>query len=294
LHPDQAQSTLAAQAGARRTRGHSAAGDARNEEPFLKIILNGKQAFAAWAPARFDGERDSVVFVHGTGQDHSIWPLFIKHFSRTHNVLAPDLPGHGRSAGPALQSVEQMADWVAEAIQAAGLGSAAVIGHSLGSLIALDCAARHPDRVRAIALVGTAMPMRVNPALLDAALKDTAGAIAMMTKWSFARAADETHAALLAPMQKANSVLMSQSAPGVIHTDLNACNEYRHGLERAGQVRCPATLVLAEQDRMTPPDNATALGQAIPGARTCLVSGAGHAMLAEQPEQVTAILAQAL
>jgi len=275
-------------------RGENAAGPAQNEEPVLRFTLSGKQAFAARAPARFDGERDSVVFVHGTGQDHSIWALFIQHFSRTHNVLAPDLPGHGRSAGPALQSVEQMADWVAEAILAAGLGRAAVIGHSLGSLIALDCAARHPDRVRAIALVGTAMPMRVNPTLLEAALNDTASAIAMMTRWSFARAADETRSALLASLQKANSALMAKSAPGVIHTDLNACNEYRHGLERARNVRCPATLVLAEQDRMTPPDNATALGQAIPGARTCLVSGAGHAMLAEQAEQVTAILAQAL
>lgn len=260
----------------------------------MNITLNGKQVFAARAPMRIDPARNSVIFVHGTGQDHSIWAMYCQYFgARDRNVLAVDLPGHGRSEGPALASVAAMADWVAALITVADLGKAAIVGHSLGSLIALDCAARHPDRVRAIALLGTCVPMPVNDALLLAAREDTDSAIQMMTKWSFARAEKGSpQAARIAEMQAASARLMSQSAPGVIFTDLNACNEYSCGLDRAISVRCPAMLILGGQDRMTPAAGAGKLAESIKDSRVALIPEAGHGMLAEQPEQLVSALEQ--
>jgi len=262
------------------------------ESQQLKFTLQGKHAYAARAPMRLDPTCDSVIFVHGTGQDHSIWAMYSQYFGkRARNVLAVDLPGHGRSEGPALATVESMADWIADLICTAGLGKAAIVGHSLGSLIALDCAARHGELVRAIGLVGTCIPMPVNDALLKAAREDPATAIQMMTKWSFARAeAGSPQAARISDMQAASARLMAQSPPGVIFSDLKACDAYASGLQRAREVSCPAVLILGEHDRMTPAHAAGPLASAIKQSRVVTIRDAGHGMLAEQPEQLLSAL----
>ena len=91
-----------------------------------------------------------VVFVHGAMNDHGVFTLLARWFAHHGwGVLAPDLPGHMRSAGPALASVEAMADWLLALLDAAGVEQAALAGHSLGSLVALEAAARAPERVDA-------------------------------------------------------------------------------------------------------------------------------------------------
>src|SRR5512134_4136239 len=115
-------------------------------------------------------EQPAVVFVHGAANDHSVWLLQSRYFAHHgRGVLALDLPGHGRSGGAALVSVDAIADWIVDVLDAAGLERAALVGHSLGALAVLDCAARHPARVEKIALLGPAVPMEVSDALLAAA-----------------------------------------------------------------------------------------------------------------------------
>ena len=121
----------------------------------MQFNVNGKQAYAYTGGKTFDATLPTVVFVHGAQCDHSVWILQSRYLAHHgYGVLALDLPGHGRSAGPALARVEDLADWVAGALDAAGVEAGALVGHSMGSLIALECAARHPARVTKIALLG--------------------------------------------------------------------------------------------------------------------------------------------
>ena len=254
----------------------------------MLLEINDKAVYAATGGPAPDTARKTVVFVHGTGQDHSIWVLPTRYFARhDRNVLAVDLPGHGRSAGAPLASVEAIADWLIALLDAAGLGTAAIVGHSLGSLAAIAAAARHPDRVRAIALVGTAVPMPVSDMLLEAAANNRHEAIDMLTTWGYSRSAQLGGSPTPGNwMAIAGMRLMERAAPGVIHADLKACNEYRDGLEHAAMVECPALLLLGERDRLTPPRAAAKLAQTLPRATTIVLEGCGHAMLAEQPDSV--------
>ena len=250
--------------------------------------INGERAFASTGTRELDSLRESVIFVHGTGQDHSIWVLPTRYFARhDRNVLAVDLPGHGRSGGAPLATVEAIADWLIAVLDAAGLDRAAIVGHSLGSLVAIAAAARHPDRVRAIALIGSTLPMRVSEALLEAARSDRHEAIDMLTIWGLSKAAQMGGNPvpgnwILGTGQR----LMERASPGVIYSDLNACNEYSDGFEHAAAVRCPALLILGERDQLTPARTATRLAEALPNAETVILKGCGHAMLAEQPDTV--------
>src|SRR4051812_15940567 len=150
----------------------------------MKLSVNGQEAFAATGGRDFDKSLPVVVFLHGAGFDQSTWALHSRWFAHHgHAVLAPDLPGHGRSAGPALRSIAEMADWTIALLSAAGVEKAHLVGHSMGSLIALDAAARHPQRVSALSLIGTAAAMTVGPDLLKAAEANEQAAIDMVSIW---------------------------------------------------------------------------------------------------------------
>lgn len=250
--------------------------------------IDGAAAYAWTANRPLEGARKTVMFVHGTGQDHSIWVLPGRYFARhDRNVLAVDLPGHGRSGGPPLQSVEAIADWLASMLDAARLDEAAIVGHSLGSLAAIAAAARHPGRVRAIALVGSTLPMPVSGALLEEAKNDRHTAIDMLTYWGYSKSAQLGGNPTPGNwMLGAGRRLMERARPGVLHADLAACNAYTKGLEDAATVRCPALLILGERDRLTPARSAAALARTLPNAETVILEGCGHAMLAERPDPV--------
>jgi pimeloyl-ACP methyl ester carboxylesterase len=264
---------------------------ARREQPEGRTVwleVDGERVYATTGNRPPDPARANVVFVHGTGQDHSIWLLPARYFARhDRNVLAVDLPGHGRSGGAPLQTVEAIADWVTALLDAAGLQRAAVVGHSLGSVVALAAAARHPDRVRAIAMVAVALPMRVAEGLLEAAKQNRHEAIEMLTAWGFSQSArpggDPTPGLW---MQSAAQGLLERARPGVIYTDLRACNDYAAGPEHAAAVRCPALLILGERDRLTPVRAARSLAETLPHAEIAVLPGCGHAMLAEAPDPV--------
>ncbi|MBI4754919.1 MAG: alpha/beta hydrolase [Betaproteobacteria bacterium] len=251
-----------------------------------------EQMVAGRAAFIYRGGRESgrvaptVVFVHGAAHDHSVWTLQSRWFAHHGwNVLAPDLPGHGRSAGPALESIGALADWVIALLDASKVESACLVGHSMGSLAALETAARDPQRVTGIALVGCSAPMPVSEALLEAAREDEPAARAMINAWSFGpRARLGGNAVPGMWMAGANLRLMERSTCGALHTDLAACNRYADGLEAAARVRCPALLVCGERDQMTPPRATRPLLEALSDARQVLLPGCGHAVMAEQPD----------
>ena len=256
----------------------------------MELTVQGKGVFCYTGGKAFDAGLPAVVFIHGAEHDHWVWVLQSRYLAHHgHAVLALDLPGHGRSEGPSLPSVEAIADWIPALLDAAGLGKgqAALVGHSMGSLAALDCAGRYPGRVSRIALVGAAFPMRVSPELLEATRNDEPLAQDMVNIWSHsAYAHTPSNPGPGFWVIGENLRLMQRQKPGVMHVDFAACNAYAAGMERAAQVQCPALLVLGKRDVMTPARSGRELAKAIKGARVVEVAGSGHALMAEKPDDV--------
>ena len=258
----------------------------------MQLSVNGVETFVATGGKPFDPSLPAAVFLHGAGFDHSTWALHSRWFAHHgFSVLAPDLPGHGRSSGKLLSTIADMADWTAALLKAAGAQQAKLIGHSMGSLIALETAARHPDKVSSLSLIGTAATMTVGPDLLEAAEANDHAAVDMVSIWGLGFAAELGGS--LAPglwMHQGAQRVLQRCAPGVLHNDLAACNAYQNALAAAAEIKVPATIILGERDMMTPAKAGKALAAAIPNARTIVLPGAGHMMMVEQPDELLAAL----
>ncbi|MCB1853483.1 MAG: alpha/beta hydrolase [Halieaceae bacterium] len=262
----------------------------------MKLRPGGHDTYCYTRDREIDPAADSIVFVHGAGMDHTVWTPFARHFARHgRNVVAVDLPGHGRSAGAPLESIEEISDWLILLLDALAITRAAIVGHSLGSIVALDAAARYPERVRAIALVGTTAPMPVSQAILDAAAADAPEAFHMLTEFGFSRR--HLYGGSSNPgmwMAGASLRLQQRSAPGVLHADMNACNNYDSGLQRAAQVSCPVLVVAGDGDRLTPLRGAQPLLAALPSPVVRVLRGSGHSLMSEAPNALLAALRELL
>jgi pimeloyl-ACP methyl ester carboxylesterase len=258
----------------------------------MKINVNGSEVFAATGGKDFDASKPMVIFIHGAGFDHSTWALYTRwHAHNGYSVLAPDLPGHGLSGGTPLTSVADMADWVAALIDAGGAKKARLVGHSLGSLIAIETAARHPDKVTSLGLIAAATAMPVTDALLSAAKANSPDAISMMSIWGFGHRAGMGGSLSPGNWMMGKGVRVLEAAkPGVLFADLSASNAY-DATEAAKKITAPAIIVLAERDLMTPAKNGKALAALMPNAKTIVLPGAGHMLPAERPDDVLKAIA---
>jgi pimeloyl-ACP methyl ester carboxylesterase len=262
----------------------------------VELAVDGRRVFAATGGRVFDPSLPAVVFLHGAGMDHSVWALPARHFAHAGRaVLAPDLPGHGRSDGPPQGTIEEVAGWLRRLLDAAGVARAALVGHSMGSLVALAAAAADPARTTALVLIATAVPMRVVAELLAAARDDPGRAHRMILDWGFGpRAAMGGNPAPGLWRLGAALRLLERAGPGVLATDLAACAAYERGLQDARAVRCRTLLLLGARDRMTPPRTAADLAEALFDSRTVLLEDCGHMAMAEQPDAVLDALRAAL
>ena len=258
----------------------------------MLLNVNGTEIFAATGGRDFDPTLPAIVLLHGAGFDHTTWALHTRWFAH-HGfaVLAPDLPGHGRSSGNPLPTIADMADWTAALIAAAGATKARLVGHSMGSLIALETAARHPAKVSGLSLIGTAATMTVGPDLLRAAEANDQAAIDMVSIWGLGFQAELGGS--LAPglwMHSGAQRVLEKCRPGVLFNDLSACNAYQGALAAAATITVPTTLILGERDMMTPAKAGKTLAAAIPNAKTIVLPGAGHMMMVERPDELLAAL----
>lgn len=254
----------------------------------MYFTVDGHETYAYTGARALVPAQPTVVFVHGAAHDHSVWALQSRYFAHHgFNVLAVDLPGHGKSAGTPLASIESIAGWLIHALDAAQIAHAALVGHSMGALACLETAARHAHHVRKLALLGPSVPMPVSEVLLEAARADDHVAFELINGWS--HSTPRQLGGNQVPgmwMTGAAMRLMERSAPGVLHVDLTACNAYAGGLDAARAVRCPALVLMGERDLMAPARNADALLDALPDVRKVVLRGAGHALMAEQPDAV--------
>jgi pimeloyl-ACP methyl ester carboxylesterase len=254
----------------------------------MRCDVGGDSVYAYTGARRFDAALPTIVFVHGAANDHGVWALQSRYFAHHgRNVLAVDLPGHGRSGGEPLASVEAIAAWIVALLDAVRVERVALIGHSLGALAVLEAAGRHAQRVEKIALLGPAVPMPVSDVLLDAAKADDHIAYELITGWSFSAGHQLGGNQLPGVWMTGNALrLMERSRPGALYTDLLACHCYAGGLSAAGNIRCAVLLILGERDLMAPAKNAVALSAALADRRVVSVPDCGHSLMTEAPDAV--------
>ncbi|MFZ1606143.1 MAG: alpha/beta hydrolase [Rhodoferax sp.] len=260
----------------------------------MELLVNGAKTYCYTGGKAFDAAKPTVVFIHGVLNDHSVWILQSRYLANHgYNVLAVDLPGHCRSAGEAPSSVEEAADFIAALLDAAGVQKAALVGHSWGSLIALEAAARLKERVTHLVLVGTAFPMKVSPMLIEASLNEPEKALTMVNVFS--------RSTLAAPpsvlgagtwvygtgMALGRRVLASNTAVNVFHRGFVACDRYANGEVAITTITCPVLFVLGAQDQMTMAKSAQPLitkARASGKAVRVTTLPVGHHQMSETPE----------
>jgi pimeloyl-ACP methyl ester carboxylesterase len=252
----------------------------------MRLTVDGHDVYAYTGSRPLARALPTVVFVHGAANDHSVWALQSRYFAHHgYNVLALDLPGHGRSAGAPLASVDAIADWLPRVLDAAGAERAALVGHSLGSLAALACAGHSPGRVTKLALAGPAVPMPVSDVLLAAAQADDHVAFELINGWSHS-AGKQLGGNRVPGMWMTGTAmrLMERTRPGVLHVDLLACHAWTGGLAAAAAVRCPTLVIMGARDLMAPVKGAQELLGTLSDKRVVTLPDTGHAMMAEQPD----------
>ena len=262
----------------------------------MKLTVSGHNTYAYTGGKPWDASKPTALFIHGVLNDHSVWILQTRYLAHHGwNVLAVDLPGHCRSAGKPPATVEEGADFVIALMNAAQLDKVALVGHSLGSLIALEAASRIPERVSQLVLVGTAFPLKVSPALLDFSQNEPMRALQMVNVYSRSTLAPPP--SVLGPgtwvygasMALGRKVLASNTEVNLFHTGFKACDSYANGDEAMTKVSCPVLFVLGQMDQMAPPKAASSLIQKTRHAQVVTLPG-GHHQMSETPEQMLAAL----
>lgn len=260
----------------------------------MELIVNGRRAYAYTGGKPFDATRPCIVFQHGALHDHSVWNLLSRWFAHHgHAVLAVDQPGHGRSEGPPLDSVEALADWTLALLDAAAVTRAAVVGHSMGSLIALEMAARAPQRISHLVMIATAYPMKVSDVLLNTAREQPMRAIDMVNAFSIGGIASKPsfpgpgmwlHGANRALMRRVFAATGEHAGRNLFEHDFHLCDAYANGQQAAAEVRCPVTFVLGERDQMTSPKATREMAAAL--RAQVITLPAGHSLMTEAPDGV--------
>lgn len=227
----------------------------------------------------------AIVFVHGAGMNSSSWQFQTAFFEGS---IAVNLPGHGDSQDPPYDNVADYAAWLGDTIRRLGPDPVTLVGHSMGSLVVLETAARNPDMVDKLILVATSATMPVHRDLLAAAANNDPAAAAMVIKWSLPR--DGGYGRPKKWVQQITDAFIAAAETGVMSNDFRACDGYHDALAMAERVRCPTLLLLGEHDVMTKPPEARPLAAALADARIVVIEGVGHMLPLEKPAETNEAL----
>lgn len=252
----------------------------------------GKQVFATTGGKPFDNNKPAVIFLHGSGLDHTFWGLHSRFFAfRNYAVLVPDLPGHTHSEGPALTSIEAMGDWLNDVVQALGAKDVSLVAHSQGCLVALEFASRYPERLRSVSIIASGLATPVNDFLLNAARNDPDAAIGMMLGWGFGSAGHMHQGPIPGnSMVAGGRKVMFGNTPNELATDLEACNDYLGGKEAAAKVTGPIQVIVGGKDRMAPRQATAQLIERLANPEVTLIAKSGHMVPQEVPNQCRTLL----
>lgn len=253
--------------------------------------VNGKRVFASTGGKPFDPELPVVVFLHGSGLDHTFWGLQSRFFAfRRYAVLAPDLPGHTNSEGPALGSIEEMADWLNDALEALNADNISIVAHSQGCLVALEFASRFPGKVKSASFIASGLATPVNPGLIKAAEENPDAAVAMMLSWGFGEAGHFYQGPIPGNSMVAGGRRVMRGNAKGLAADLKACDAYKNGETAASAIQCPKQVILAGSDRMAPRKAGMGLVKGLPKPDLHIVEKSGHMLPQEAPDECRRLL----
>ena len=249
----------------------------------MYLEVANKKVFCTTGGREFNPTLPTVIFVHGSGLSHVTWVLQTRFFAYNgYSVLALDLPGHGKSDGPALTSIADMAEWLSGFIDTAGLKEASLVGHSQGCLITMECAARYPNKVKSLGLVGGAAQIPMNKTLLEAAEKNDPLAFELMMSWAHGPSGHfGGHPVPGLSHIGVGRMLLKTGPEGTLAVDFNACDQYKTGLKTASMIKCPTINILGTLDKMTPVSEGKKLADAISLSELVTIPNCGHMVLLE-------------
>jgi pimeloyl-ACP methyl ester carboxylesterase len=243
----------------------------------LKDFNVNDKKISCWVnPVDFGKHDRSLVFIHGSGGTSDAWTLQYSKLHNSFNILAVNLPGHGKSEGVGEQSVDAYVAHLRDIIGAAGLARPLLVGHSLGAAIALAFALHHPDETSGVVAVGGGLAMPVNPDILSGFQTNPELVMDMMCKFSLAKQNR-------AKLYDAARARLAEADPRVVHANMLACSRFDITRE-AKNIRVPVLAICGSEDKMTPPAASEAIAAAIDGAKLVIVEGAGHMIMMEQPD----------
>jgi pimeloyl-ACP methyl ester carboxylesterase len=253
--------------------------------------VNGKKVFASSGGKEFDNSKPTVIFLQGSGLDHTFWGLHSRFFAfRNYAVLVPDLPGHTNSDGPLLQSIEEIGGWLNDVVEALDINDISVVAHSQGCLNALEFVSRYLDKVRSVSFIASGLATPVNPAIIDAADNNPDSAVAMMISWGFGQVGHKHQGRIPGNSMAVTGLkVMGRNSKGLA-ADLKACDAYKNGPNAAARISCPQQVILASNDRMARRKAGMELVNHLADPELHIVQGSGHMLPIERPDECRLLL----
>ncbi len=240
--------------------------------------IENKSVHASDAGQGINISKDTIVFLHGSGLSHIVWSLAEQFFSsKNFNVLSIDLPGHGNSEGPCLDSIEKISDWLEKVFEKLNLNNLIIISHSQGCLEALEYSLKYKDRLKKLVFVGGSYRMPVNEDLIDLASNGDSDAVKLMMKWGY-----EGSKKFIGGNPIERIIKSPRDISEILAVDLIACNNYKNGSEAAKAITCPVMLVLGELDKMVNLEFGKKFANLVKNSKTHIIEGCGHMIMIEK------------
>ena len=240
--------------------------------------LENKNIHASDSGQGIDINKDTIVFLHGSGLSHIVWSLAEQFFSsKNYNVLSIDLPGHGNSDGPCLDSIEKIADWLEKVFDKLQLKNLILVGHSQGCLEILEYSSRYKERIKKLVFVGGSNKMPVHPDLIELAQSGHSDAVKLMMKWGY-----EGSKKFIGGNPVEKIIQSPRDISEILAVDLNACNNYSNGSEAAKVIDLPSMLIFGELDKMVNLEAGKKFSNLIKNSTTHVIKGCGHMIMIEK------------
>ena len=226
------------------------------------------------APSPFEPGNPILVMIHGAGGRADLWKNQFRPLKSRMNLLALDLPGHGKTAEQGKDSIEAYARWVEKVLGDLSPEPVFLLGHSMGGAVVLEAALSCPERLSGIILVGTGARLPVAPAILEGLVQQFQHTVDRIIGYAYAPDADPV-------LLREGARLMKEAGPGILHGDFLACDRFdrRQGIPG---IHAPCLIVCGEKDMLAPPAFSKKLNASIPGSRLVTVPGAGHMVMIEK------------
>ena len=238
----------------------------------------------------FDKNKPSILLMHGSGLTHIVWSLHEQFYTtQGYNVLSVDLPGHGNSEGPSLKSIEEISDWIKSLMNVLDIKKLIIIGHSQGSLVGIDFAARYPDLINSLVLAAGSYKMPVNQDLINYAEAGDEKAVLLMMKWGY-----EGSKAFIGGNPVKKIINSSREIREVLAVDLNACNNYKGGKESLEKINCSTLCIFGDLDKMVPLEVGNKMLSMIKNAEKKVINNCGHMIIFEKAFEMRQIVKEFL